>query len=112
MRATRDLGRQRGTSVPGHGRWLRTAMIRSGACPRPCTQALAIAARILLCEPGFTITSMQNGRRYSTFRRCRYAVDESGKALPPLVEIEPGHHVACFNPVPADEWIRTRAVPA
>jgi len=24
------------------------------------------------------------------------------------VEIEPGHHVACFNPVPVDEWGRAR----
>jgi len=44
--------------------------------------------------------------------RCRYAVDESSRSLPPLVEIEPGHAVACFNPVPADEWLQTRAVPA
>ena len=28
---------------------------------------------------------------------------------PPLVEIERGHFVACFNPVPADEWQRDRA---
>jgi hypothetical protein len=24
------------------------------------------------------------------------------------VEIEPGHRVACFNPVALDEWDRTR----
>jgi hypothetical protein len=30
--------------------------------------------------------------------------------VPPLVEVEPGHSVACFNPVPADEWARARAV--
>jgi oligopeptide/dipeptide ABC transporter ATP-binding protein len=40
--------------------------------------------------------------------RCRYEVEESRKAVPPLVEIEPGHFVACFNPVPADEWRRSR----
>jgi oligopeptide/dipeptide ABC transporter ATP-binding protein len=40
--------------------------------------------------------------------RCRYEVDLSSQEVPPLVEIEPGHKVACFNPVPADEWERTR----
>src|ERR687886_786634 len=40
--------------------------------------------------------------------RCRYEVDLSRQEVPPLVEIEPGHKVACFNPVPADEWERTR----
>jgi oligopeptide/dipeptide ABC transporter ATP-binding protein len=40
--------------------------------------------------------------------RCRYDVEESAKEVPPLVEIEPGHKVACFNPVPADEWQKTR----
>jgi oligopeptide/dipeptide ABC transporter ATP-binding protein len=41
--------------------------------------------------------------------RCRYEVEESRREVPPLVEIEPGHKVACFNPVPAEEWERTRA---
>ena len=41
--------------------------------------------------------------------RCRYEVEASRQEVPPLVEIEPGHKVACFNPVPADEWDRTRA---
>ena len=41
--------------------------------------------------------------------RCRYEVDASRQEVPPLVEVEPGHHVACFNPVPAEEWERTRA---
>ena len=36
--------------------------------------------------------------------RCRYEVEESRKSVPPLEEIEPGHKVACFNPVPNDEW--------
>jgi oligopeptide/dipeptide ABC transporter ATP-binding protein len=40
--------------------------------------------------------------------RCRYAVDESGKSVPPLEQMEPGHNVACFNPVPAEEWQRMR----
>ena len=41
--------------------------------------------------------------------RCRYEVDLSREQVPPLVEIEPGHQVACFNPVPVEEWERTRA---
>ena len=40
--------------------------------------------------------------------RCRYAVDESGKSVPPLEDIEPDHKVACFNPVPPDEWQKMR----
>ena len=41
--------------------------------------------------------------------RCRFEIDLSRREVPPLVEIEPGHRVACFNPVPVDEWDRTRA---
>jgi oligopeptide/dipeptide ABC transporter ATP-binding protein len=40
--------------------------------------------------------------------RCRFEVELSREAVPPLVEIEPGHFVACFNPVPVDEWARER----
>jgi oligopeptide/dipeptide ABC transporter ATP-binding protein len=40
--------------------------------------------------------------------RCRYEVDLSRQEVPQLVEIERGHKVACFNPVPLDEWDRTR----
>jgi len=40
--------------------------------------------------------------------RCRFEVDLSRQEVPQLVEIEPGHHVACFNPVPVDEWGRAR----
>jgi oligopeptide/dipeptide ABC transporter ATP-binding protein len=42
--------------------------------------------------------------------RCRFEVEQSREAVPPLDEIEPEHHVACFNPVPAEEWARERAV--
>jgi oligopeptide/dipeptide ABC transporter ATP-binding protein len=41
--------------------------------------------------------------------RCAYEVDLSRREMPQLVEIGPGHKVACFNPVPVDEWDRTRA---
>jgi oligopeptide/dipeptide ABC transporter ATP-binding protein len=41
--------------------------------------------------------------------RCRYEVELSRKEVPPLLEIEPGHKVACFNPVPAEEWENMRA---
>ena len=40
--------------------------------------------------------------------RCRFEVEQSRQEVPHLVEIEPGHYVACFNPVPADEWQRIR----
>ncbi|HVM16180.1 MAG TPA: ABC transporter ATP-binding protein [Gaiellaceae bacterium] len=41
--------------------------------------------------------------------RCRFEVEESRQEVPPLAEIEAGHHVACFNPVPLEEWEQTRA---
>jgi oligopeptide transport system ATP-binding protein len=41
--------------------------------------------------------------------RCRFEVELSSQEVPPLVEIERGHKVACFNPVPVDEWDRARA---
>ena len=41
--------------------------------------------------------------------RCRFEVEQSRLEVPPLREIEPGHFVACFNPVPAEEWERNRA---
>jgi oligopeptide/dipeptide ABC transporter ATP-binding protein len=40
--------------------------------------------------------------------RCRYEVEKSRQEVPRLEEVEPGHSVACFNPVPDDEWARTR----
>ena len=40
--------------------------------------------------------------------RCRFEVDLSRQEVPQLVEIEPDHKVACFNPVPVEEWSRTR----
>jgi oligopeptide/dipeptide ABC transporter ATP-binding protein len=41
--------------------------------------------------------------------RCRYEVEQSRLAVPPLEPVEANHLVACFNPVPAEEWRRTRA---
>jgi oligopeptide/dipeptide ABC transporter ATP-binding protein len=41
--------------------------------------------------------------------RCAYEVEQSRQKVPPLRELEPGHHVACFNPVDAQEWERQRA---
>ncbi len=38
--------------------------------------------------------------------RCAYEVPLSRQEVPQLVQIEQGHHVACFNPVAADEWQR------
>jgi oligopeptide/dipeptide ABC transporter ATP-binding protein len=44
--------------------------------------------------------------------RCRYEVDRSRQEMPPLEEVERGHRVACWNPVPAEEWERSRAAVA
>jgi oligopeptide/dipeptide ABC transporter ATP-binding protein len=41
--------------------------------------------------------------------RCRFEVEQSRQEVPPLRELEPGHMVACFNPVPVEEWRRSRA---
>jgi oligopeptide/dipeptide ABC transporter ATP-binding protein len=41
--------------------------------------------------------------------RCRYEVELSRNEVPQLRELEPGHFVACFNPVPAEEWQRAKA---
>jgi len=38
--------------------------------------------------------------------RCAYEVALSRQEVPPLVELAPGHRVACFNPVPEDAWRR------
>jgi oligopeptide transport system ATP-binding protein len=40
--------------------------------------------------------------------RCRFEVDLSRQEVPPLEQIEPGHKVACFKPVGAEEWEQTR----
>jgi oligopeptide transport system ATP-binding protein len=36
--------------------------------------------------------------------RCRYEVAQSRLEVPELREVEPGHWVACFNPVPDTAW--------
>jgi oligopeptide transport system ATP-binding protein len=41
--------------------------------------------------------------------RCRFEVAESRQFVPQLKEVEPGHEVACFNPVPVEEWEQSRA---
>ncbi|MGH3105473.1 MAG: ABC transporter ATP-binding protein [Gaiellaceae bacterium] len=41
--------------------------------------------------------------------RCRFEVEQSRREVPRLEEIEPDHFVACFNPVPEDEWAKARA---
>jgi oligopeptide transport system ATP-binding protein len=44
--------------------------------------------------------------------RCRYEVADSRLAVPPLRELEPGHFVACFNPVSEEAWQQERMVRA
>jgi oligopeptide/dipeptide ABC transporter ATP-binding protein len=41
--------------------------------------------------------------------RCAYEVEQSRLEVPPLRELEPGHSVACFNPVPEAAWEEQRA---
>jgi oligopeptide/dipeptide ABC transporter ATP-binding protein len=41
--------------------------------------------------------------------RCRFEVEQSSQEVPQLREVEPGHRVACFNPVPVEEWEKTKA---
>jgi oligopeptide transport system ATP-binding protein len=41
--------------------------------------------------------------------RCRFEVPQSRQEVPPLRELEAGRHVACFNPVPDEEWQQTAA---
>src|SRR5829696_5667378 len=40
--------------------------------------------------------------------RCRFEVELSRQEVPPLEQVEPGHKVACFNPVGVEEWEQTR----
>jgi oligopeptide transport system ATP-binding protein len=40
--------------------------------------------------------------------RCFNVLETCREKVPPLDELEPGHRVACFNPVPADQWARAR----
>jgi oligopeptide/dipeptide ABC transporter ATP-binding protein len=42
--------------------------------------------------------------------RCTYDVEQSHIEVPQLREIERGHYVACFNPVPEDAWAREVAL--
>ena len=42
--------------------------------------------------------------------RCSYEVAQSRLEVPRLTEVEPGHRVACFNPVPEDAWRREAAL--
>ncbi len=38
--------------------------------------------------------------------RCPNRIQVCDEVLPPLEPVEPGHRIACFNPVAADEWQR------
>jgi oligopeptide transport system ATP-binding protein len=41
--------------------------------------------------------------------RCRFEVEQSSLEVPKLREVDSGHMVACFNPVPVEEWQKSRA---
>jgi oligopeptide/dipeptide ABC transporter ATP-binding protein len=38
--------------------------------------------------------------------RCPNRIEVCTQLLPPLEPVDPGHRIACFNPVPADLWKR------
>ena len=38
--------------------------------------------------------------------RCPNRIQVCTEVLPQLEPVEPGHRIACFNPVAADEWQR------
>ena len=59
--------------------------------------------------PGFPRDMLQPPSACPFQPRCRFEVEQSRLEVPPLREIEPGHMVACFNPVPVEEWQQTRA---
>jgi len=40
--------------------------------------------------------------------RCRYALDACMHEVPALRPMDPGHDARCVNPVPVDQWQRTR----
>jgi len=42
--------------------------------------------------------------------RCTYDVQQSHEEVPQLREVERGHFVACFNPVPEDAWAKEVAL--
>ena len=42
--------------------------------------------------------------------RCTYDVQQSHEEVPQLREVERGHFVACFNPVPEDAWAQEVAL--
>jgi oligopeptide transport system ATP-binding protein len=63
------------------------------------------ASRKERLEPikGSVKTLLEKPTRCAFAPRCTYAVDESLRSVPELREIEPGHLVACFNPVPVQD---------
>jgi oligopeptide transport system ATP-binding protein len=40
--------------------------------------------------------------------RCGYRLEPCGQSVPPLEPVEPAHEIACYNPVPEEEWAATR----
>ena len=58
--------------------------------------------------PGAPRNMLSPPSEYPFAPRCRFEVEQSRQEVPPLEPVEPGHHVRCFNPVPADEWRRSR----
>lgn len=58
-----------------------------------------------------TVKALFEKPAYCAFApRCDRVVEESKHKVPPLHEVEPGHHVACFNPVPIAEPSRNPVV--
>jgi peptide/nickel transport system ATP-binding protein len=123
---THDLGVVAGicdrTNVMYAGRFVETGSTESlFASPRhPYTAGLlnsvprldASGKQRLVPIPGTVKTLMEKPTSCAFAPRCMYAVDESMREVPQLREIAPGHHVACFNPVPDSDLPQTAVTEA
>ena len=115
-RRRRDV-RARERHVCRHCSWRRarrdsSSSTRDTRTPSACcTRSRASTRRARRSCTRFRATRATRSRppAFCPFQpRCRYEVDQSREEVPPLVEIEPGHAVACFNPVPEEEWQELR----
>ena len=92
-----DLRRSRG---------IRT---RSG-CSRACRGSTRVASTALNPIAGQPRNMLEAPTSCPFAPRCRFRQSRCDAELPLLRELEPGHEAACFFPVDADAWSRSRLV--